>query len=228
MRVGGTKSGPGRAPGSAPGSVLWHGIELDDLSGLIESVTPEAQVISLLVSKNIKQEGVDLRGAVAAQANLAETVFVRQHMFRLAFALTAFKLQGRTLPKLIIHVALRKKPPWMTLNAFYVLISRVRTSASLRLLQIDKTVDSKGLTALTNVSLLKHDELLVAWECGYDNKSRWSDALALAGLKRVRLERQQAKQARADAKKAKENARVASKRKAAATQRAPSPVPPLL
>ena len=116
----------------------------------------------------------------------------------------------------------------MTLNAFYVLISRVRTSASLRLLQIDKTVDSKGLTALTNISLLKHDELLVAWERGYDAKGQWSDALALEGLERVRRVRQQAKQARAAAKKAKENARVASKRRAAAAQRAPSPVPMLL
>ena len=96
------------------------------------------------------------------------------------------------------------------------------------MLQIDKTVDSKGLTALTNVSLLKHDELLVAWERGYDEKGRWSDALALAGLKRVQQARQQAKQERAAAKKAKDNARVASKRRAAAAQRAPSPAPMLL
>ena len=45
--------------------------------------------------------------------NIAEKVLVRQHMFRLGFALTAFKLQGRTLPKLIISVTLRKLPPWM-------------------------------------------------------------------------------------------------------------------
>eukprot|EP00966_Prymnesium_polylepis_P319841 7376263-Prymnesium_polylepis.1 len=43
VRVGGVQSPPGSAPGSAPGSVLWHGVELDDLSGLIESVAPDAQ-----------------------------------------------------------------------------------------------------------------------------------------------------------------------------------------
>ena len=37
VHVGGVQSPPGSAPGSTPGSVLWHGIELDDLSGLIDS-----------------------------------------------------------------------------------------------------------------------------------------------------------------------------------------------
>ena len=104
VRVGGVQSPPGSAPGSAPGSVLWHGVELDDLSGLIESVTPDAQVVSLLVSRQLKKDGVALRGLVAAQNGLAEKVGVEQHPYRLAFALTDHKLQGRTLPKLILSI----------------------------------------------------------------------------------------------------------------------------
>ena len=53
VRVGGKKSAhqANRRAGSAPGSVLWHGVELDDLSGVIESVaTDGAQVVSLLMS----------------------------------------------------------------------------------------------------------------------------------------------------------------------------------
>ena len=78
----------GSPPGSAPGSVLWHGIELDDLAGLVESITPDAQVISLLVSSNIKEEGVVLRGMVAVQNLLSEKVMLRGHAYMLAFALT--------------------------------------------------------------------------------------------------------------------------------------------
>ena len=62
------------------------------------------------------------------------------------------KLQGRTLPKLVISVCKRRKPPWMNLAAFYVLISRVRTFDSLRLLQYD----DEGLQSM---AALKHDQL---------------------------------------------------------------------
>ena len=75
-------------PGSAPGSVLWHGVELDDLSGLIESVTPDAQVISLLISPNV--EVAELHGEVAAQASLDDKMRVKVFQYRLAFALTDF------------------------------------------------------------------------------------------------------------------------------------------
>ena len=122
-----------------------------------------------------------------------------------------FKLQGRTLPKLIISIFKRTTPPWMNLASFYVLISRCRTSDSLRLLQYDP----EGLNA---VCALKHDEYLVAWEHAYDN-GRWSDALALAALERVRRERQRAKAARAAEKKEKDAQRTADKRKDAAARR---------
>ena len=90
VRVGGKKSLPGQSPGSAPGSVLWHGVELDDLSGVIESIaTDGAQVVSLLMSAHVKKEAIALRGLVAAQNNLAEQVKIaKQHPYRLAFALT--------------------------------------------------------------------------------------------------------------------------------------------
>ena len=56
VTVGGKTSPPGTEPGSVPGSVLWHGVELDDLSELITSVAPAsgAQIIPLYASKNVK------------------------------------------------------------------------------------------------------------------------------------------------------------------------------
>ena len=91
VRVGGMPSPKGSAPGSAPGSVLWHGIELDDLSGLITSLTNGAQVISLLVSRSA--EKAELTGFVAAQNNVADVVLVYCFAYMLAFALTDFKLR---------------------------------------------------------------------------------------------------------------------------------------
>ena len=115
------------------------------------------------------------------------------------------------MPKLIISIFKRTTPPWMNLASFYVLISRCRTSDSLRLLQYDP----EGLNA---VCALKHDEYLVAWENAYDN-GRWSDPLAVAALERVRRERQRAKAARAAEKKEKDVQRTADKRKEAAARR---------
>ena len=146
-------------------------------------------------------------GLVAATANIAETVMVRLHQYQLAFALTDFKLQGRTLPKLILSICKRSKPPWMRLSCFYVLISRVRALEGLRLLQHDH----EGLVA---VSSLKHDEMLYAWEHGY-GRGQWSDECAVAALKHIRAVRQQATQAAAAKRKA-AVAAAAAKRKAMA------------
>lgn len=99
----------------------------------------------------------------------------------------------------------------MNLASFYVLISRCRTSDSLRLLQYDP----EGLNA---VCALKHDEYLVAWENAYDN-GRWSDAMAITALERVRRERQRVKAARAAEKKEKDAQRTTDKRKDAAARR---------
>ena len=112
--------------------------------------------------------------------------------------------EGRTLRKLVLSICKRSKPPWMTLACFYVLISRVRTFEGLRLLQNDHA----GLVA---VSSLKHDEMLYAWEHGYDGGT-WSDERAVAALKHIREVRQQAKQAATAKKNAARKAAEAKKK----------------
>ena len=77
----------------------------------------------------------------------------------LEFAITDFKLQGRTLRKLVLSVCRRQRMPWMTLASFYVLVSRVRELDGLRLLQ----KDPEGLRAVRE---LLTDEYLHAWEEG--------------------------------------------------------------
>ena len=99
----------------------------------------------------------------------------------------------------------------MKLADFYVLISRVRTLDSLRLLQYDRE-------ALFNVGGKQHPEFLTAWEGGYDTNGRWDDKLAIAALANVRRVRLQAKQARAAEKKAQAEKMAAQKRASAAAE----------
>ena len=68
--------------------------------------------------------------------------------------------------------------------------------------------DHAGLVA---VSSLKHDEMLYAWEHGYDGGT-WSDERAVAALKHIREVRQQAKQAATAKKNAARKAAEAKKK----------------
>ena len=142
----------------------------------------------------------------AAQQGLAQKVGVKMHQYGLAFALSNFKLQGRTLPKLILSVCKRSRAPWMTLASFYVLISRVRELAGLRLLQEDSA-------ALSAVSQFKTDEYLHGWERGYDAETGlWDDALAARAVRELRKKRDEAKKAALAAKKAAAAAAAAARK----------------
>ena len=91
VRVGGKQSPRGQPAGSAPGSVLWHGVELDDLSGCIpDYVEGGAQVVPLRVSSQPTE--TKMRSAWAAINGLPEKPKVRRHRYILAFALTDFKV----------------------------------------------------------------------------------------------------------------------------------------
>ena len=183
---------------------------LDDLSELIPGCDASAQLIALLPSSNV--EDADCYSFYSAQQGLAQKVEVRGHPYLLAFALTDYKLQGRTLPKLILSVPKRSRMPWMLLSAFYVLVSRVRELDGLRLLQVDQ----EGLDA---VAALGSDEYLHAWEQGYGDDGMWSDDRAAAALTALRERRQAAREAKkkaeAEAWRAAQAARHAGQKRAA-------------
>lgn len=147
----------------------------------------------ILLSRNA--EVADCYSVFAAQQGIAQKIHVHVHQYGLAFALTDFKLQGRTLPKLVLSVCRRTRLPWMTLAAFYVLVSRVRKLDGLRLLQRD----AAGLEA---VAALQPDEYLHAWERGYDGDGQWDDARAADALRALRAKRDAAKKEEAARKRA--------------------------
>ena len=70
----------------------------------------------------------------ACMRAVPKTLNCTEHPITLAFAVTDFKLQGKTLEKLVLSIAPRPFPPHLDLKAFYVMVSRVRARCGLRLL----------------------------------------------------------------------------------------------
>ena len=134
---------------------------MDDLSDLIGSDTTGAQAVPVMEGP---ADEVSLKSVVAAQLG-PSMVKVKEHTCRLAFATTYFKLQGRTLPGLILSICKRLTPPWLELAGFYVLISQVRTMDGLRVLYHDEP-------GLAQLKTLQWKPQLGAWVQGYDDHYR--------------------------------------------------------
>ncbi len=68
---------------------------------------------------------------------------------------------------------------WMTLQSFYVLVSRTTLMAGLRLLQFDRI-------GIESVRQQMPDIYLYAWERGYNENGVWCDDLAVTTLRKIR------------------------------------------
>ena len=88
-------------------------------------------------------------------------LFIKPHSVSLAFAVTDYKLQGKSLDVLILSLAPRKFEPPFYLHSLYVLLSRVRTRAGLRVLCVPPDWD--------HLTKLHHEPALEIWEGAYDN-----------------------------------------------------------
>ena len=115
---------------------------------------------------------------------MADRLRVKEFPYMLCFAMTDYKLQGRTLPRLVINIIRRGRwGPSMDLPGFYVLISRAISFKALRWLRLD-SVEANRLRGL------RWDEYLIAWNNGYDRHGVWSDTLARNALREERLRRE--------------------------------------
>jgi hypothetical protein len=109
--------------------------------------------------------------------NIPPNMSVNSFDYMLAFAMTDYKLQGRTLPKLIISVPPSYRRPPMTLVAFYVLVSRVRRKKDLRLLVYN-------LPDLWKITNKQHSDNLRIYERSYTSAGIWSPSLVRSAAKR--------------------------------------------
>ena len=181
-----------RVGNSTSQNFKWHGIKLPNLRDKLvnfedadEGIAPDGdQLAPILISKQVRE--LELTGTAAARHGLPKKLMGRAFALNLAFALTDYKLQGRTLELLLLNLPNRSFGPYMTLKAFYVLVSRATKSSGLRLLEADKE-------ALAKLLLLRHDVYLAAWERGYDDDGLWNDNLARKALAEMRKTRGKAK-----------------------------------
>jgi hypothetical protein len=113
---------------------LWHGVRLDDLSDCIESLEGTDEQVVPIGTAYREQDSLHLTSMYAAQNAYPYTVPAGMgHTVSLAFAVTDFKLQGRTLPRLILSVGTNRGGMPMRLSKLYVLISRVQAASGLRI-----------------------------------------------------------------------------------------------
>ena len=178
----------------------WHGIDLPDLSDVAETVV-EGEVIVPLLQRSDPIE-VDLHTILAVQLGLPRKVMAKFHNFRLSFCLTDYKLQGNTLPFIIISVMPRFVQPYMDLESFYVLISRGTSLAGVRLLAYHK----QALEALLE---MRHTVELKSWNAGYETTydpprphGHWREDLAAIAATKEKVASKAADVAAAVARKA--------------------------
>ena len=185
VRVGSTSDDP----------YYWHEIALPDLrEELVAAADAADQLVVLTLAA--KTDDVEITSAVAATHGVLSKLKTRTFPVMLAFALTDYKVQGRTLPKLVINMPARHKAPFMDLEAFYVLQSRVQLKKNLRFLRKDET-------ALVNLAKKRYNAFLCAWDNGYDDHGLWNDARATdAYEKAVALEEERKVAERRRAKEA--------------------------
>ncbi len=101
------------------------------------------------------------------------------HAVDLGFAITLYKIQGHTLPLLILNPYKRGCAPEINLMSLLVGLSRVRESRNVRLLPPPAHT---GLTPLAHLRDLKSDNNFRIWMAGYDEHGIWSVDRALLAV----------------------------------------------
>ena len=142
-------------------------------SGL--SLQPDHVVIPVVKHSRPRQRV--LRSVHAALYGMPTNLCVLDHQLDLAFAITDFKTQSKTMTKLTLSLSPRNFMPYFTLSTIYVLASRVKEGLQLRTIGYDPRRD--GVTHLTS---LQHSSALRIWETCYDDDGRWNADKCLAAI----------------------------------------------
>ena len=135
---------------------------------------------------------------------------VRDHAVSLAFAVTDYKLQGMSLDVLVLSVGPRSFNPAIVLSGVYVLASRVKTRAGLRVLK---------LSCWDHLKTLRPEVALEIWDQSYgdDHSFKHERLKAAAGRagERLRTAHTAAKDHGKKAAKADLKAKATAQKKAA-------------
>jgi hypothetical protein len=152
--------------------------ELQTLLAMELSLEPDRVVIPVTVADRPKK--FTPSSVFAATYGLHFEMSYIDFQLDLSFATTDFKLQGKTVDKLILCFGPRALPPYFSLSSVYVLASRVRMGDHLRVLGCDPKCDD-----MSHLTDLVHPRALVVWESSYDDDGCFSEdqrQMALAML----------------------------------------------
>ena len=139
----------------------------DDGAG-IETLVDGYVVVPIVKSHHAETH--DTASLWACMKCVPKTLRFHKHPVDLSFAVTDFKLQGKTLDELILSIAPRPFLPRLDLKGFYVMVSRVRMRKRLRVLH--KPARAKG--ALDLLAKMRHTAELSAWDASYDASGDWT------------------------------------------------------
>lgn len=101
------------------------------------------------------------------------------HRVELSFVITLHKLQGKTMPKIIIELNQRPFPPSITYNGLLVALSRITKRSDLRIMPI------KSGTDILYLKKLKPDINLKIWLSGFTKDGIWKKQLCIDYYKHI-------------------------------------------
>lgn len=158
---------------------------------------------------------VHLSSVESVRANLPSILYVKKHEVELAFALTDYKFQGRSLDYIIICLGKRDTTPFHTLQSLYVSASRVSFGNKVFVLGIDPQNPNDTL----HLRNLTHSPAISLWEAGYDEDGHWNESLAQTAAEDL-LQKHRISESE------KPGQRKRAKAKKVAPKQPPPPVPP--
>ena len=106
----------------------------------------------------------------------SQKIQAKFHALELGFAVTYYKLQGKTIPRLIINPYKRGCKPEIDLMSLLVGLSRVRNSSNVRFLPIQSNSDACPFQHLTR---LKTNDDFRIWRSGFRENGQWNQAMSL-------------------------------------------------
>ena len=140
----------------------------------IQTLVPGVVVIPVVPSRNTFD--YNSTSLFACLKGVPKTLRCSTFPIDIAFAVTDYKLQGKTKEKLILSLAPRPFPPHQDLKGFYVGVSRVKKRDRLRLL-CKPSVRRGGLDHIRD---LRHTLELKIWYEAYNAEGDYQLDLALA------------------------------------------------
>ena len=133
--------------------------DADDAADDTDDTDDTDNLVPITVSTHYHSDmDAEMTSIISAQFGIPRFVPLHTYPLEIAWALTDFKVQGRTLLRLLLFLMSRTDKLKMDLESFYVLTSRGTGFEALRTLLLDDAMRQKLKNLLHNPSLAAYDD----------------------------------------------------------------------